>query len=175
METWGGGSGARGQRAAAWRSVRPCCSPESLQPLMDTSSPPEPNTPHNICSQTAALTPNAAPRRPIPPAGGGPDGRVPDKSGGATGACRYGPQAGRVPLSADRPLVASNVPSCQKTNCSTGCRCYEFTLRSIPSKAGGEGKTLASTLRHERGKKMKKKKEEKVRRAANRREQKRKK
>lgn len=67
----GGALGARGRRAAAWRSVRLCCCPESLQPLMDTSSPPEPNTPHNICSQTAALTPNAAPRRPIPPAGGG--------------------------------------------------------------------------------------------------------
>lgn len=121
---------------------------------MDTSSPPEPNTPHNICCQTAALTPNAAPRRPIPSARGrrgGPDGRVPDKSGGATAACRYGPQTGHVPLSADRPLVASNVHSCQKTNCWTGCRCYEFTLRSVPSNRGGEGKTLALTLRHGRG------------------------
>lgn len=81
-----GGGGCGGRREGVWESGVDALQPggqsdsvaplKASKPLMDTSSPPEPNTPHNICSQTAALTPNAAPRRPIPPAGGGGGGQM---------------------------------------------------------------------------------------------------
>lgn len=113
--------------------VRVCCFPRK-PPVTDRHIfPPEPcwsehTTEHLFTNSPdgALLTPERAPHHLIPRLG--PDGGPHCCSLLSASRTNHevewpaGTAPGRpVPLTADHPQVASNVPSCQKTNCPTDC------------------------------------------------------
>lgn len=125
--------------------VRVCCSPESLQPLIDMSSllsSAGANTPQNICSQTALAEPYWHRTRTPPPnsqAGARwqpalllPLLHVPDKSWGRM-AWRYRP---RQACATHRwpPSGGFQCSLLSKDKLSNRLLFYEFTLRSISQK-----------------------------------------
>lgn len=125
--------------------VRVCCSPESLQPLIDMSSllsSAGANTPQNICSQTALAEPYwHRTRTPPPNSQAGARWRpalllpllhVPDKSWGRM-ACRYRP---RQACATHRwpPSGGFQCSLLSKDKLSNRLLFYEFTLRSISQK-----------------------------------------